>query len=279
MLNIAEIAARTKLASMQTGMFQAQRLHKAETRAENERHGSGDRARVAVRITDHPALVSLRKLHAEARGAHLKLTMPSAMDGVRLIPCARELEHADMLLAYQRKHEALAAEFLADYDAERDAARVRLNGLFDPAMFPAKSIVAESFRFSWRYLDTPTEGAWGEWFMESARAAQDELREALVAALRRVADRCSASGALYETVFSNLRELLDLVPDFNVLADPIIAAAAARAASIAVLTAEPLREDPAKRAAVAERARAVLSVFGAGSLAGGLVADDSGVAA
>lgn len=275
MIDIQEMAKRTKLASMRTGMFQANRHHKSETKAENERHGSGDRARVLVRITDHAALVALRKLHTEARGAHFKLTMPSAMDGVRLIPVARELEHADMLLGYKRKHEALAAEFLGDYDAEREAARVRLNGLFDPDMFPPKAQVAECFRFDWRYLDTPTEGAWAEWFQESARAAQAELREALIAALRRVSERCASNGKLHETVFSNLAELLDLIPDFNVTRDPVIAAAAARAASIAVLTAEPLRADPAKRAAVAERANSILSVFGAGALAGGLRADDA----
>src|SRR4249920_1272190 len=74
--NVTAIAGRMKIAVLQTGAWRATRLHKSETVDVNQRHNVNV-AKVMVRVTDHPALSDLTKLHAEAYAAHKRLTLPT----------------------------------------------------------------------------------------------------------------------------------------------------------------------------------------------------------
>ncbi len=95
-----DVAARMKLATLNTGSWRGTRLHKPETREENARHGSVDRAKVLVRITDSEALHRIAKLDAAAYAEHKRLTLPTVQDGIRLIPAGRELEHAAVMAKF-----------------------------------------------------------------------------------------------------------------------------------------------------------------------------------
>lgn len=257
--DVTSIAARTKLCMLQTGSWRATRLHRDETAAENARHNTSA-AKVMVRVSDHPALSKLGKLHSAAYSEHKSLTLPTVQDGMRLLPAGRELEHADRMTKHADQHNQLVREFLADYDTEREDAPVRLNGLYDASMWPSHDTVADKFTFRTRYLATPTEGAWADWLGESARAAEDDVRERLTEALRRVRDRCRADGALYATVFDNIRELAALVPDLDVTDSfaPVVQALA----PLTALHAETLRDDERGRELAAQRASSILSVLG-----------------
>jgi hypothetical protein len=258
-IDVAAIAARTKLTTLRTGLWGATRLHRGETRAENARHNT-NAARVTVRVTDHHALHDLGKLHAAAYTAHKSITLPTVQDGIRLLPAGRELEHADLMSKYADKHHEIVREFLNDYDAERAAAPARLNGLFDASMWPPHAVMVEKFTFKTRYLPTPSDGAWGDWLVESGRAAEDDLRDRLTEALERVRDRCSSDGKLYATVFDSIRDLTGLVPDLDLTGSfaPVVQAMA----PLTTLHAEVLRDDTEGRKQAADRASSILSVLG-----------------
>lgn len=262
MVSAAAVAARTKLAVLNTGAWRATRLHRGETRAQNRLHGTGDKAKVTVRITDHPALHELNKLHAAAYAAHKRITLPTVQDGMRLVPAGRELEHSSVMQKFADEHNRLVAEFLADYDAEREAAPAKLNGLYDPSMWPTRAEVARKFSFGTRYLATPSEGEWGDWLVESASAAEAELRERLTEALERVRDRCKSDGRLYATVFDSIRELAELVPDLDFSADQKYAPVVKAMKPLTELHADLLRDDETGREKAAKRAASILSVLG-----------------
>jgi hypothetical protein len=257
--NLDAIAARTKLCVLQTGAWRATRTHRAETREENLRHNT-NAARVMVRVTDHRALGDLLKLHAAAYQEHKRYTLPSVQDGMRLLPAGREFEHADRMRVYGDKHAALVAEFMADYDHERAEAPIRLNGLYDPSMWPSHAVVESKFAFHTRYLATPTDGAWADWLAASTEAAEAELRERITEALTRVRDRCRADGKLYASVFDSIRDLADLVPDLDLTGDyaPVVAALA----PLAQIRSENIRDDDTARGEVARQAADILSVLG-----------------
>jgi hypothetical protein len=265
------VAARTKLAVLSTGIWQATRLHKGETRVENIRHNT-DAARVTVRVSAHHALRDLGKLHDAARREHYRLTLPTIdTGGMRLLPAGREFDHAEQMRKFADEHNTLVAEFVADYPAEYAAAPQRLNSLYDSSVWPNLHEIGDKFTFATRYLPTPTEGTWGEWLVESSRAADDEVRDRLTKALKRVVERCRAEGkvrksggvgpgALHATVFDNIRELVELVPDFD-FADhfaPVVTAME----PLANIRAEWLRDDPADREQTAQKAESILSVLG-----------------
>lgn len=262
--DITKIASRIKLAALNTGAWRATRLHKKETEKVNADHHTTDAAKVHVRLTDSEALRAINCLTAEAYDAHRKLTLPAAQDGFRLLPVGREFEHAAKMQEYGAKHRALVAQFLGEYDSEKASAPVRLNGLYDARQWPDRAVIAEKFLFTSRYMACPTDGSWADWITESARAAEDELRERLTDCLQRIAENCAKEKPkIYDTMFSNLAELLPLVPDFNFGESLAVAKAAQEAAQLATLSADTIRESKSARREAAQRANSILSALGA----------------
>lgn len=256
-----DVAAKLKVAVVNTGRWQATRQHRKETQAVNAAHNTRA-AKVLVRVSDHPALAELQRLHQEVYAEHRRLTLPTVQDGMRLLPAGREFEHAESMRKFGDRHNALVAEFLADYESERKSAPQRLNGLFDASMWPTKAEMEGKFKFQTRYLSCPTDGAWAEWVESSAEEAEAELRERIAEALKRVRERCKSDGRLFSTVFDSIRELTALVPDLDFTGDyaPVVKAME----PLAAIHAEDLKgdENKAARRKVAKQADNILSVLG-----------------
>lgn len=259
-INVEDIAARTKLAVLNTGAWRATRLNRNETRNTNATHGTGNAAKVLVRVSDHEALTGLTKLHAHAYQEHRRLTLPTVQDGMRLLPAGREFEHSAVMRKLADQHNEFVRKFLADYENERASAPARLNGLFDPSQWPSQSVIERKFTFQTRYLSTPSTGEWGDWLSASVEAAEAELRERLEEALRRVKERCKSDGKLYASVFDSIRDLAALAPDLDFNGDytPVVEALA----PLTKVHAEDVRDDPKGRAKVAAQADGILSMLG-----------------
>ena len=164
-------------------------------------------AKVPVHVCDHRSLGELTKLHSEAHAYHVSVTHASVDDAIRLLPMCREMEHAAKMADFRRGHDSIVANFLGDFPG-RAAAPIRLNGLYDASAWPSLESIASKFRFETSYRPCPTDGAWEDWLNVSVQAAQLELTERLEEAIKRVAERCASDGKLYETVFTNLGDLL-----------------------------------------------------------------------
>lgn len=259
LINAVEVAARLKVAVVNTGRWQATRQHRKETQAVNDAHNT-KAAKVLVRVSDHPALKELQSLHAEIYQEHRRLTLPSAQDGMRLLPAGREFEHAEAMRKFGDRHNKLVSAFLADYESERRSAPQRLNGLFDASMWPTKAEMEGKFKFQTRYLPCPVDGAWGEWVEASAEEAEKELRQRLTAALKRARDNCKGDGKLYASVFDAIRDLTSLVPDLDFAGHyaPVVKAME----PLAAIHAEDVRDDAKARRKVAKQADSILSVLG-----------------
>jgi hypothetical protein len=261
-INSSPLAARAVICQFNTGAWRVAKKHKGETAAVNQKHGTQDRAKVSVEICDHPALLEIYRLHAEARSEHYRLTLPSNDNGARLLPVARQVEHAKLMADYATRVGQSLHEFVAAYPAERAAAPARLNGLFVEGQWPATAAEVEAkFRFSFRYLPVPTEGQWSEWMADAAAEAQADLREQLAKAVTLVADRLSKPGRTFASLTGNLAELLALVPDLNLSADPQIAALADGAKALLEHDTDTLRDDPIARADTAAKAAELVSLF------------------
>jgi hypothetical protein len=267
-MNVQHIAGRVQLVTLNQSRWSASKLHKRETAKVNDDHHTGDRAKVRVKICDHQNLELIGKLDAATYDQHVAMTRPTIQDGVRMLPVGKALEHADMIREARAKRDALVAGFLADYDDEKARAPIVLNGLYDPAMWPDRSDIAQKFGLTVRYLPCPTDGAWGDWLTESARAATDDLRTQLESAVRRVQERCAGDGKLYDTVFSGLRDLLRDIPDLDIATDSEIRRLAALAAPLVQHDVDVVRRSDAVRHQTAMDAANILDVFATGSLVG-----------
>lgn len=261
----SKLAAKGVLAILETGQWRTVKRHHAETKAENARHGLTDEARVDVKICAHPALESIGKLVSEARIAHYRLALPTATDGLRFLPGARQFEHSKLLSDYAARFDGLVADFLQDYNLVRASAPARLNGLYVAAHWPDVAVVRNAFKFQTRYLPVATTG-WEEWLDESASVAEADLRERLAEAIRRVAQRLAVpagdkGGRFWDSLVTNLQDLLSLVPDLNLRDDPTLASLASAAQDLTKHAPDTLREDPVARSETAARAAEIASLF------------------
>jgi len=264
-IDIKEVAARMKLATLTTGAPRFRRLHKTETKAVNQKHGTGEAAKVSVLQCSHPALTEINAIQGAARLEHYRLTLPSVQDGLRLLAVGKEFEHAEKMseaaIKQRVKVDQLAADGCFVGGAQFDTDRVRLNGLFEERAWPVDaSEMRRAFVFQTRYLGVPTDGAWSEWLEESSRAADAEVRDRLENALKHVAERCSSDGRLFQSIFTNLQDLLDLVPSFDVSGryEAIVKAAK----EVASFNAESIRDNKKTRTKIAERASEIGAMFG-----------------
>jgi hypothetical protein len=258
MTAIHDVARRTLLTTLELGAWRPVRLHHGETRAENERHQT-TAAKVLVRISDHPALARIAKIQAAAYRDHRQMTLPTIMDGFRLVPVARELEHSEAMRAYKIELDAQVREFIDAYDDEKARAPERLNGLYDPAMWLEKNEVEKRFRLHVEYLPCPTDGAWANWLAESVRAAESELRERLTECVQSIITGCN--GNLHASAFDKLARLLDVLPDLNFANDAAIANMASQLRPIAAIDPETLRHSKPHRDKTAEIVGRMLSNF------------------
>lgn len=260
-IDVAAIAARKLLVTVTTGAWRATRKHRGETQEVNAKHGTIHRAKVTVEQCKHEALLAIRSLHAEAYAVNRRMTFPTIQDGIRMLAAATEMEHAAAMAKIGAAIDYNLDLLAADYYDEMDKQRAALNGLFDARAWP--STVTElraEFVFTTRYLSAPTDGAWGEWLAESARAADDEVKSQLRAALKRVAERCSQDGRLHETVFSNLDALLKMVPDFDFAGK--YGAVVKEALPLVSVKADLLRDNDDERSKVAATANRILGILG-----------------
>ena len=97
---------------------------------------------------------------------------------------------------------------------------------------------------------------------EASACAQEELRDRLSDAIRKVAVKLRDPKAIFrDTLVSNLTEILALVPDLNLADDPQIADLARQAGDLVEHDAATLRDDPIARANTASRADEICSLF------------------
>jgi len=256
------LASRAVIALFKTGAWRAVKTHASESQQENQRHGLTDEAKVQVRICSHPALAEITKLHAEARAAHYRLSLPATDDGLRLLAGARQLEHSAVMAGFASRHLALVAAFCSAYEAERASAPVRLNGLYIASQWPTVSEVEARFSFSSRYLPVPVLGQWEQWLAESAEKAEAELKDRLADAVTKLAHKLADGKAIFrDSLLGNLADICALAGDLNLRADPTIAALASQAASLCDVPAEKLRDSASLRASTASRAASICSIF------------------
>lgn len=258
-VDIEAIAQRAKIAVLKTGMWRPVRKHRAETAAERERHGQGV-DKVTVRLSKDPDIAKLNSIHANARIAHMKLTTPTVMDGMRLLPYGREFEHSNTMARFADEHNEVSARLIAKYPAIKAEAPKLLNGLYDPKMWPAS--IDDEFLFECKVYPCPTDGAWAEWLLESANSAETEVRERLREAITRVHDRCASDGPLYQSVFDSIRELTALVPDLNFAQSGEIADLAKAASHFGRYSKNEVVKDTTLRGAIVKDAEDILARFG-----------------
>lgn len=219
-------------------------------------------------LGDCPELDAVRKFAANVRNFVYSSTTPWGDLGQRFLPMARfPLFHKE-ITGMETEFVRLVDEFLKVYDFARAKAQAKLGALWNADEYPSAETLRGKFRFTYCYAPVPDAGDarvdvqneaeaylheeyrkhYTQRFEESMRNVWDRVYDQLKHMSERIDYTNDNKKRFNDTLVSNLRDLVGMLPDFNVGNDPRLTRLHAELdAALVGVTPDGLREDQSLR--------------------------------
>lgn len=242
-----------------------------------QRHNLGQKAgRWLKQIFPDEAIEPLTQITGEIRTWHYEHTLPWSDEGQRLLPCAMHSEYTDEMRAFRRRYESARDTFLGNLDQWVQWAREAHNGTFDPGLY-VKERLEKKFAMKVEILPVPS-GDQLPWFArddaeetnqrieQAVQEAQADLWHRLASPLQAMVsklsepDRKDGKAPIFrDSLVTNIRDIVALVPKLDIGADPQLSEFAAQAKALATPSPDQLRESKTTREETAKRAADILA--------------------
>jgi hypothetical protein len=262
------------LVTLTVSQWTARKHDKTVSNEVDKAHAAKDAGRYNKLLISKEALDPMEKITGAARAYLYKMTHAWGDNGERLLPAALFFEFSQTMQQYRNEFDARVRDFVASYPQLVQDARVRLGTLYDPKDYPtdirskfsfppvAVSPVpsANDFRVNLNaeYVDSIkaelTERMEARQ-RDSLRQCWGRVREVVTKMTERLGNEKSP---LYDSLITNARELIALLPALNLTNDAELNAIAAELQSILV-PIDRLRQDKRLRADTAAKADAILA--------------------
>lgn len=263
------------------GMWEGHRLDKTATQELTTRNrAASDAARVNKHLVDKRWLQPLVSTRSAIRNHWLSLTMPWKDCGDRLLPRGLYLKFIEEHSKLVRDFNVQRDYFLATgYPTAREQAEFRMGELFNDDDYPDPEdlrrkfyvrlvidAVTEAKDFRVEMSDDARKGIQEQ--MEANMAARintamGEVWERLGKTLGHFAAKMQDKDAIFrDSTIENLREIVDLLPGFNILNDPKLADIGDQIkTSIYGYEPDDLRKNPKTRATIGGEASRILEAM------------------
>lgn len=222
------------------------------------------------------SLAPIAEIDGQIRAWHRDVTLPWEA-GVRLLPVKSQAAYDTKVLEWMEERQKAVNAFFEQYPQWIKQAKLMHNGTFDPADYPEERKARDLFvlRFAREpvplksHFSSSMAALYGESLEEAnqqrVHEAHAELYKRCLDAASHMAERLAQPKNVFrDTLVENVKELLAVAPDLNLINDPVIAAMVkAIDENLTKATVEELRSDPVVRKAVAEKAEAISKKFGA----------------
>lgn len=274
---------RAMLASLRISQWSATRTDKKVSREVAAQHAVAERRAGHYRKHAINPDAATFKAVVTAAGAmrtkHIDYTLPWASDGARILPAALFAKYTDDMRELRAAFNVAVSNFVRDFPALKDAARVELNGLYNEndypsnmaAKFEAKTTIvplpdADDFRV--KLPDDAVATIRADLEEEVTRATETAMREPyerLYAHISRMVERLSDPKHTFrDSLVGGLAELCELLPALNITGDTRLEVLRTRAQSlISGIDAQTLRDSPTVRESVAKRAQEIQDTMAA----------------
>ena len=279
------LSKRAVLASLHIRKFSGVKVDR-EAQAEvcDKNNAEKNSVKVVKNLLTGPALEAIRKLDTEARTHFYAITLPWMDDGSRIMASKTYVDARNIFNEYGDRFGSLLEEVCKTYEAEKEASKARLGGLYREGDYPSIAEIRAKFDFSFTVNPVP-EGSdlRAEEISEedrkeleaniTARVQQAEA-EAKKAIFARVSDACAkiadtlrkfnpeakgdARGTFRDSLIDNVRELIPTLDKLNFDNDPRVQQVAEQLTEMTKDSANDLRESKAKRATVAASAEKIM---------------------
>ena len=281
-----DLSSRAMLINLTIGSWSARKFDKAATREVAQAHNAPEDVGRYTKKLIGPGS-TLDKIHTKqsaARARHYELTLPWQNDGARIISSAAYFPYTQEMRKFQSELDDLVLDFAHEYPQLVEEARRRLNGLYNPSDYPAD--IRDKFTFGYNVLPLPAcedfrvqLGA-----VEVNRIKTDmqaQLDASLENAMRDVWQRMfsvvnkmaealraytppsngsKAEGIFRDSLVTNIREVLQIIPLLNITADQTVSDTAEQIErELCRLSADQLRCSKYDREKTADAADAICS--------------------
>jgi hypothetical protein len=273
------LISRAMLASLRISSWSARKYDKKVTKETNDAHGAdADAGRYNKMLLpgDASSYKALTSHIAATRVLHYEQTLAWSDDGWRLLPVANYTKYTDKLRAAKHTYDALLADFLSDYPALQQAARVKLNGMYRDEDYPSN--VASKYGFGIEYNPVPAGGDFRVELSQSEidiiatrtesrikNAFEDAHKDAvkrLYDCVSRIHERLAQPEAIFrDSLITNAQELTDVLSRLNIANDVNLESLRRATASLATVSPDTLRNDAVTRIQTANDAQSILDTM------------------
>jgi len=277
------LSRKATLVAVAISQWTGRKLDKRITDEVNSSHGAAaDAGRYNKLLLEKKRLAKINSVVSQARELHYRLTKPWAdQGGLRILPNKLHKQFTDEFRKLKRDFEDAVDEFCADYPEAIEERKRALNGLFNEADYPSPKDIRSKFSldtttssvpdkddFRSEGLDEATiEDIKRELETSSAKildAAMLDSFEQMKKVVGHMAEKLKAyktdgGGFFTDSLVGNVRELVELLPSFNLTDDPAFDALTAKIArELCAEEPKTLRDNDELRADVAKSADDIL---------------------
>lgn len=280
------ISEKALLVRLSISQWTARRHDKKISDEVAEQHNAqADAGRYNKMLIEKTALQPIQTIADAARQFLAKNSLPWLDDGYRVLPSANYEAGTTRLRAIRLEYDAAVTKFLAGYPEQIERARVRLNGMFDIDDYPNEREIRRSFGFSLDAMPMPDKDDFRVNLSEMERdrikaeidqrvsdaidGAVGDLWRRIHEVVSRMAERLAAykvnsegkaEGIFRDTLVTNIRDLVELLPRLNMTNDARLAAMVDRMRDqLCAFEPQELREDPKARETTRASAEQILA--------------------
>ncbi len=286
-----DLSSRAMLVSFKVSQWTGRKLDKKVTAEVNQTHGAtADAGRYNKSLVARDSLAAIASAVGAARTDHVKLSLPWLQDGTRIMTADGFARYSDTMRKHREAFETAVADFVANYAAFVEQARVDLNGMFNASDYPTQAEIER--RFSWtisvlpmpdaadfrvklgkdqveamqadiaRQMDAVVTDAMGDAWSR-LHSAVSHMAEKLTA-YRPKTDTDKAQGIFRDSLVENLRELVEILPALNLTGDFRLESMVSEARDkLTARDAAELREDDTARDETAKAAADIADAMAA----------------
>jgi hypothetical protein len=224
----------------------------------------------------------IEKKAAHVRAHHLRMTLPWADKGDRLLTTALFMEYKTWLNKEQAEFNQLCDNFFTAYPQLLLDAPTQLGTMYKADDYPAIDEVRGRFAFRFKFTPLPDSGDFrldipneeraslaaeyerdfNERLADAMREPWDRLHKLLQSTSEKLTDQGEEKKRYHETLITNAQELCALLTKLNVTQDPKLEEAR-RQLELTMLGAdiEAVRESPEVRSSIKSKVDAILGKF------------------
>lgn len=223
----------------------------------------------------------LDRVHKKAtaiREKYYRNTLPWGIDGTMMLPTSNYLQFMTDFRKEKSEWLTLVNDFVAAYPQLVQNAQQLLGGLYDPADYPAQSMIADKFKMDIAIFPVPNADFRVSIASEeltriqqdvearvrdSQQAALQEVWQRLFERVKHMADKLADPKAIFrDSLVENAREICALLPRLNFADDPNLEAMRNEVEAKLLKHPEALRNDPDLRSDTAAEAKRIMDIMG-----------------